>query len=196
MFETLPPETVALRILLGDLHDDLEERVGRLRLLMALEYDFGAGRGLMLEGGTTAQAAYYETRQSWVVGNFLAVVLLSQSLLENVLAAHVGMEALSAEIQGREVVSPTERPTLQKTIKGCKAIGLLTDEDERDLLRLAELRNALSHFRTVGHETNLDRRSINERRSAHSILEDDARFAITVFVRMLAKSQFRFQPDP
>jgi len=196
MFETLPPETVALRILLRDLEGDLEERVERLRPIMALEFDFGGGQGLMLPGGTPAQAAYLETRQAFVVGNFVSVVLLSQCLLENVLAAHVGIEALSAEIHRREFVAPTEKPTFRRTIEACTAIGLINEDDEHDLLRLAKLRNALSHFRTVDHASHIDRRAMTELRSGPSILADDARFAISVFVRILAKPAFRFKPDP
>lgn len=196
MFETLPPETLALRILLSDLESDLEGRVERLRRIMALEFDFGGGKGLLLAGGTPAQAAYLETRRAFVVGNFLSVVLLSQCLLENVLAAHVGVEALSAEIHGRDFAAVAERPTFRESIDACKAIGLLDEADGRDLLRLAELRNSLSHFRTVDHASHLDRRAINERRSGLSILADDAQFAISVFVRILAKPPFRFQPDP
>ena len=70
------------------------------------------------------------------------------------------------------------------------------EDDEHDLLRLAKLRNALSHFRTVDHASHIDRRAMTELRSGPSILADDARFAISVFVRILAKPAFRFKPDP
>lgn len=85
----------------------------------------------MLPGGTPAQAAYLETRQAFVVGNFLSVVLLSQCLLENVPAAHVGIEALSAEIHRREFVAPTEKPTFRRTIE---------DRDPLNALRVERLR--------------------------------------------------------
>ncbi len=69
MFDPLPPETLALKVLLADLHDDLEGRVERLRLLIAIESDFGGGRGLLLPGGMPAQLAYIETGQAFVAGN-------------------------------------------------------------------------------------------------------------------------------
>jgi hypothetical protein len=196
MFESLPPETVALRTLLADLHDGLEGRVARLRLLMALEFDFGNGQGLLLPGGTPAHAAYIETRHAFVVGNFLSVILLSQCLLENVLAAQLGFDAASLEIHGGVPMPQKDRPDFKKTVAACKTSGLLNDEDARDLMKLADLRNALAHFRTVAHPTHLDRRSIRERRTAAEICEDDARFAIGVFVRILAKPVFRFKLDP
>jgi hypothetical protein len=195
MFESLPPETVALKTLLADLYDDLEGRVARLRVLMALEFDFGNGQGLLLPGGTPAQAAYIETRRAFVIGNFLSVILLSQCLLENVLAAQLGIDALSLEIHGGAPTPQKERPGFKETVVACTVSGFLTDEDARDLMRLAELRNSLAHFRTVADPSHLDRRSLRERRAATEICEDDARFAIGVFVRILAKPAFRFKVD-
>lgn len=89
----------------------------------------------------------------------------------------------------------TEKPKFRKTIDACKVIGLLNDEDERDLLRLMEIRNALTHFRAVANESNLDQRSTNQRKNGFTVLADDARFAIFVLVRILAKPDFRFKPD-
>lgn len=195
MFEELPSETVALRTLIADLHDGLEGRVGRLRLLMAMEYDFGAGRGLMLPGGTPVQFAYLEARQAFVVGNFLSVILLCQCVLENVLAAHLGLEAISAEIHGTQPLPLKERPRFSDTIARGRVDGLLDETDEQDLLRLAALRNALSHFRSINDGSHMDRRTMTEGRSAASLLEDDARFAMAVFLRVLAKPEFRFSMD-
>jgi hypothetical protein len=196
MFESVPSETMALRTLLADLHDDLAGRVDRLRLLLALEADFGSGHRLMIPGGTPAYAAYVETRQAFVLGNFLSVVLLSQCVLENILAAQLGLDAMSAEIRGGTPEQQKLRPEFRETVAACKASNMLTQEDERDLFRLADFRNALAHFRTVNDPSHLDRRAISERRPASMICEDDARFAITLFVRILAKPAFRLGENP
>lgn len=79
-------------------------RQERLRLLIAMESDFGQGRGLLLPGGTPAQLAYRETRECFVLGNFVSVILLSQCVLENVLAAQIGLEAVSREIRGKNAI--------------------------------------------------------------------------------------------
>jgi hypothetical protein len=195
VFDHLPPETLALKTLLADLHDDLEDRVTRLRQLMALEYDFGSNRGLLLPGGSPAYTAYSETRQAFVQGYFLSVILLSQYVLENALASHISIEALSAEIHGHSPTTISQRPSFRETIKACRLSGLIDDSDERDLVRLAKLRNALTHFRTVDDPSHLDRRAIQEHRAAGALCEDDARFAIGVFIRILAKPDFRFAQD-
>lgn len=193
MFDPLPPETIALKVLLADLHDDLDGRVERLRLLIAIESDFGGGRGLLLPGGMPAQFAYVETRQAFVAGNFLSVILLSQCMLENVLAAQIGMESLSREIKGGSPIERKPRPTFRETIAKCRRTNVLDDKDEAELGRLSNLRNALTHFRDVNDQSHLDRRALNQRRPAADVCEDDARFAITLFVRILAKPQFRFR---
>ena len=192
MFDPLPPETIALKVLLAELHDDLEGRVERLRLLLAIESDFGGGLGLLLPGGMPAQFAYVETRQAFVAGNFLSVILLSQCMLENVLAAQIGMESLSREVRGGSPIERKPRPTFRETISACRSTNILADKDEVDLVRLSDLRNALTHFRDIDDASHLDRRALNQRRPAVDVCEDDARFAITLFVRILAKPQFRF----
>ncbi|MEZ2405771.1 hypothetical protein AB6806_03000 [Bosea sp. RCC_152_1] len=196
MFEPLPPETIALQFLLADLHDDLSGRVARLRLLLAFEADFGQGRGLLLPGGTPAQFAYTETRQAFIQGNFLSVILLSQCVLENVLTAEIGLLSLSNEIKGVSTIRLKDRPWFRDIVVAGRSAGILGEEDERDLLRLAELRNALTHFRTVDDASHIDQRALSERRAAIEICEEDARFAILLFVRILAKPQFRFRMDP
>lgn len=196
MFDHLPPETAALKVLLADLHADLEGRVARLRLLIAIESDFGSGRGLLLPGGFPAQFAYTETRQAFVAGNFLSVILLSQCVLENALAAQVGLESISLEIKGDGAIASKTRPTFRDTITACRRVDILDEKDEHDLLRLSGLRNALIHFRDVNDETHLDRRAIKDRRPAADICEEDARFALVLFVRIMAKPAFRFEMNP
>jgi hypothetical protein len=195
MFESLPSEAVALRSLLADLHDGLEGRVARLRLLVALELDFGNGKGLMLPGGTPVEIAYIETRSAFVTGNFMSVILISQCLLENILAAQLEIDAVSLEIHGGFPTRQKERPLFRDTVAACKSSRLLNDEDERDLMRLADLRNALSHFRTLRDPSHIDRRSLYERQPAADICEADARFAIGVLIRVLAKPAFGFKLD-
>ena len=132
MFDPLPPKTIALKVLLADLHDDLDGRVERLRILIAIESDFGGGRGLLLPGGMPAQFAFVETRQAFVAGNFLSVILLSQCMLENVLAAQIGMESLSREIKGGSSIERKPRPTFRETIAACRSINVLDDNDEAE----------------------------------------------------------------
>jgi hypothetical protein len=80
-------------------------------------------------------------------------------------------------------------------LKHCRARNLIFDEDVRDLEKLMELRNPLSHFRHVDDASNLDRRSIESRKTADELLWRDAIFAIGLAVRMLAKPPFKLGPS-
>jgi hypothetical protein len=170
-----------IQYLLADLHDDLPQRLQRFRYITDLGAALGPG-GTMIFGGFTAHAAYVEARSCFVNGNFIATIMLCQSLVENLLAAflHGGLlDELPARIP------------FDETLKRCRERGLLTDGDIADLKRLAGFRNPLAHFRNVSDASNLDRRSIDSGASADKVVRSDAHFAFSVMVRMLAKPPFR-----
>jgi hypothetical protein len=174
-----------VRFLLEDLHNDLLGKVQRFHYLN----DLGEqnGRRTMLFGGPITHNAWVEARSSFVHGNYVATVLLCQTLIENLLAAflHGGLM--------------NELPSLIKfdeTLRRCRAAEILTDQDVIDLKELANLRNPLTHFRNVDDDRNLDRRSIATGRFTSDILSKDAWFAITLASRMMGKQQFRLDDKP
>ena len=126
-----PPESAAFRALLADLHDDLPARVERQRLLWCWESEqYGAGD--LLIPGNVAAMAYHELRHAFVCGNFISTVLLAQCLVENVLASHVGLDALSAQIHQRSHENLSDRPGFRDSVAACRRLGMLNEADERD----------------------------------------------------------------
>ena len=180
IFDEQPTDLDLVRGLLGELHDDLNGRVNRFKYLAALDSDYAGIEGTMLFGGTPAFLAYQEARSSYVSGNFVATVLLCQALLENLLAAF--LHAACAEV--------APRPRLEQTLQECRTLGLLTEQDEMDVLRLARQRNPLTHYRSLDDVSHLDRRAMDTRTHPLSIIQDDARFAITLVIRILGKAAF------
>jgi hypothetical protein len=186
----LPREVDAFRALLGELYDDLPQRVERLRLLSALDHDFG-GSGVMIPGGEATFRAYTEARSCFVAGHFAAVILLSQALVETLLGAQIDLEQGSYEIHGKDFGDTlTRRPSLDEIVRKAKQIGLLDDDDERALKRMREMRNPLTHFRNIDDPTNMTRRMLNQRTHPTVLFEDDARFCITTVIRILSKPTF------
>ena len=173
-------DTQLLQLLLADLHDDLPGRIRRFRYLTDLSGALGQS-GTMIFGGTPAFAAFTEARSSFVNGNFVATIVLCQGLAEHVLASvlHVVGESLPARIN------------FDETLKRCHARQLITDVDVTDLRRLMNLRNPLSHFRTVDDQQHIDRRAIDAREHPNDMLGNDAHFAVAIVIRLLAKSPFR-----
>lgn len=171
-----------VRMLLAELHHDLPGRVGRYRQLTDLSANLGS-YGAMIAGGEVAYAAWCEARSSFVHGNFVATVMLCQALAEQMLAAYLNMGP-DDELLPRKV-------TFRETLTRCEGKGILSAADVRDLQRLADLRNPLSHHRHIDDPTNLSRRVIDERIAGEEHLRRDATFAISMAVRLLALPAFR-----
>ena len=88
----------------------------------------------MLFGGHVTYNAWVEARSSFVHGNYVATVLLCQSLLENL---------LSAFLQGGLLNELPPRIQFDETLKWCREAGILTDEDVTKLKALVALRNGI-----------------------------------------------------
>lgn len=187
-----PSAIEAAGLLIEELHVELGGRVRRLKALAAMEIRAAAGRGLLLPGGTPAQLAYQEARSAYVHGQFVAVVMLSQCLLENLLAGHVYMEALGREVRLGEPQKMGGRPDYRATLAACEEGGLVTAAEVEELRVLSARRNALAHFRDMNDASHVDRRALAEQRRPGDIIEDDATFAIEALTRVLGKSAFRF----
>jgi hypothetical protein len=189
VFDDPPSDTELSRLLLGDLHADFAGRVARLRLLVALDHDFG-GEGVMLPGGPNTQMAYLEARASFVAGNYLATILLSQTLVENLLGAFIHMENGSREIRGGSFVELSSKPALDELLKQGQTSGLLNPDDVENLRRVRSLRNPLTHYRHINDAANLHRRALDERVHFEQLMMNDARFCIGVVIALLGKSPF------
>lgn len=170
------------RILLSDLHDDLTGKVARFRQLADLSAALGSS-GTMMPGGETAFAAWIEARSSFVHGNYVATVLLCQGLAEHVLAAH-----LTLGLGGEQLPS---RVSFTDTLNRCVARGVIAQRDADDLRRLMNLRNPLTHYRSIDDPSNLERRMLDSRLPAETHLLTDATFAMGMAIRLLALPAFR-----
>jgi hypothetical protein len=175
-------ELSLVQLLLADIHDDLAGKVGRFRQLSDLSAALGL-YGTMLPGDETTLAAWTEACTSFVHGNYVATVMLCQGLAEHMLAAH-----LSLGLDGSEL---PKRISFFDTLERCLEQNVITADHAKDLRRLMELRNPLSHFRGIDDPSNLSRRILDTRQQAESHLFGDASFAIGVAIRLLALPAFR-----
>ncbi|WP_321796485.1 hypothetical protein [Caballeronia sp. J97] len=171
-----------LRTLLADLHDDVAGKVARFRQLADLSIALGSS-GTMMPGGETAFAAWTEARSSFVHGNYVATVLLCQGLAEHILAAY-----LMLGLDGEKL---PDRVAFNDTLNRCLARGVITQGDADDLRRLMNLRNPLTHYRSIDDPSNLSQRILNTRLPAEMHLLNDATFAMSMAIRLLALPAFR-----
>ena len=170
------------RLLLADLESDFSEKVGRFRMLDDLCSSLGSA-GTLMPGGETTFAAWAELRSRFVHGNLVATILLSQALVENILAGNLlirfNTQALPSKISFSE--------TIKRSIEG----GTISEELAKDLRRLCELRNPLTHFRDINDPSNLTRRVLDTQVDIKEHLRRDSTFALTTAVRVLALPSFR-----
>lgn len=170
------------RTLLADLHDDMAGKAARFRQLADLSATLGSS-GTMMPGGETAFAAWTEARSSFVHGNYVATVLLCQGLAEHILAAH-----LTLGLDGEEL---PDRVSFKDTLNRCVSRDVITSRDADDLRRLMNLRNPLTHYRSIDDPSNLSRRILDTRLPAEMHLLNDATFAMSMAIRLLALPAFR-----
>ena len=171
-----------VRLLLAEMHDDLRGKVSRFRQLEDTVSAIGSRRS-MIPGGEIAYAAWVEARSSFVHGNFVATVLLSQALAEQMLAAMLIM-GLDAEPIPAKII-------FRDTLARCRKRDFISEQDATDLERLMNLRNPLSHHRLFDDPTNLSRRAVDGRVSGEEHLRRDATFAISMAVRLMALPMIR-----
>jgi hypothetical protein len=83
------------------------------------------------------------------------------------------------------------RIAFRETLRRCLEHGSITKALADDLERLMNLRKPLSHYRGPDDSSNLVRRAINSGVPPDDHLLDDASFAISAAVRLLALPRFR-----
>ncbi|WP_051228365.1 hypothetical protein [Pleomorphomonas oryzae] len=175
-------EISLVRWLLADMHDDLAGKVSRFKQLEDLCSALGRG-GTLMPGGEVVFKAWSEARASFVHGNYIATVMLCQSIAENILAAHLATFLHLDE-------PPPNRPAFRATLDRCVADGVVTVDDAVGLRKLMSLRNPLSHYRDLSDPANLSRRVLETQISADEHLFRDASFSIGMTVRLLSLPAF------
>lgn len=172
----------AARHLVAELHDELGGKVSRLRYISDLRDSLGS-EGTMLSGGTATYGAWVEAQSSFVHGNYIATILLCQSLIENLLASTVH------DFQADD--SPKRKAQLGETLIYCTEKEIISRVDSANIRRLMEVRNPLTHFRPLSEGSNVDNRAVKLGIRTTSLIEQDARFAIGLAVQILSRPQFR-----
>lgn len=171
-----------MRLLLADLHDDLAGKIARFHQLSDLAAVLGSS-GTMMPAGETTHAMWVEARSSFINGNYIATVMLCQSLAEHLLAAHLSIGLDSERLPARIAFN--------ETLNRCLAEDVISPDDAQDLKKLMALRNPLAHFRNVDDPSGLSQRVMDTMKAAQTHLLNDASYAIGMAVRLLGLPAFR-----
>ncbi|WP_296177779.1 hypothetical protein [uncultured Brevundimonas sp.] len=137
----------------------------------------------MLYGGEASQELWREARWAFIHGQYVAAIMLSQALAEQMLAAYLDVDTHADSLPSRV--------TFSETLKRCVKRGVLSEADANGLRELIAQRNPLSHFRSIDDPANLSRRVLDTLEPAEMHLRRVATSAIGTAARLLALPAFR-----
>ncbi len=165
--------------------DTFQEKLERLKFLDKV---FPKDSGIMADPETVY--VFTEAKMTFINGEFISTVLLSQAFIERKLQNHyqsIGLENIA-------------KRGLKSIVRHAKKEKILHDYliERIDLLR--KKRNPFSHIKPFDHEYNLTQRMMNDLKSSkqyrepYEIMYDDAKEAIslmyTVFITDLKTNNY------
>jgi len=152
-----------------------EDRLSRLdwiaRKMPEVEY-------LRFNGRAITKFLFEEARYCYVYGQFLAVIILGLSYIENTLAALF-------HAAGRDDL---ERSNVSKLLREALNVGWVTQGEFDDLDRAREIRNSITHFRNPAHEDNVEYRAVIQDELPYEIIAEDARHVMETVFHLLGKT--------
>ncbi|AMQ41785.1 hypothetical protein AMS64_04980 [Aeromonas veronii] len=134
---------------LQDEKDSREDRLGRLRELNTL---FGPQGDQLLEGGYQSLLALHEVANSYVSGNFMAVVLLSQAFIEHSLSGRFVM-------MGQDELAQS---SFKKIIDAAKDQSIVTPDLHKKLDSLRRIRNPYVHAKVGLKDGSLQKKMMDK----------------------------------
>jgi HEPN domain-containing protein len=162
--------------------EDVVSRPFRVERMKFLLNEWGEPRHLLLPGGLIAAPAFEEARLCFLNGEFIACVLLSQVVLEHVLAGALKMA-------GRDDL---ERAGFEKLLREALSEGIISGEEFEAFDSLRERRNPYVHSRHPTDAGGLVRRMTAEDRELEELFETDARLAVQTMFRLLKRGPYGF----
>jgi hypothetical protein len=138
------------------------ERLARLNWLLGKESDWGI---VMFPGGPMSRRLYFEARNSFIYGQFLATIVLGLSCAEHTLA---GLFQTSDRYD-------LKRAGILILLKEARKCDWIDQADFNNLQHAREIRNLITHFRRLSEIHSLP----------YTINEEDARHVMEAVWRLL-----------
>lgn len=157
--------------------DTLAERALRMRFVQT---HWPEPKDVMFFGGETPLFAFGELADCFVNGQYIAGVLLAQVVLEHILA---GM----FNVFGRDDLA---RAGFQRLSREARSMGWISEPELAAFETLRAARNPYSHSKPVFSKGSLERRVVESDTPPHELIENDARTAIQLVLRLLSRPPF------
>jgi hypothetical protein len=146
------------------------QRVERLRYLDRI---YPPGYGMM------SVAMYYlfdEAKFTFVNGQFVATILLTQSMIE---------QWLDGVLKEKGIKTKKPNPGLKEILEKVESHKLLHPFIIEKVDRLRQIRNPFVHYRPMDDPDNLDLRSFNQNTNMNALLEKDAKEALALMYEII-----------
>ncbi|NMX22050.1 hypothetical protein C5S30_06395 [ANME-1 cluster archaeon GoMg4] len=165
--------------------DDETNRSDRVKRLKFVREEFGNPTDMLLVGGIPAGFAIYEMAHSYVVGDFMATVLLAQVFVEHSLG---GSFIMSGD-------DDTATGGFSKLISQSLSKGLIPNALAEKLHKLRKMRNPYSHPNPgLTPRSYVGRMMEKKVYSPEDLAEQDARFALEIVVDFLRHGSPNWHP--
>lgn len=171
-----------LEWLVGEDEASREARLERLRWLVET---FGEPRHLLFRGGPISYRAFEEARLCFLHGQFIATTLLSQVVLEHMLAGLF-------HSAGRDDLKGSG---FKRLMKEAVKERIISAEEHDAFERIRQRRNPVVHYRDPMNQENIMYRAMREDTTIRQVLEDDARTALYTIFNLLNRHPFAFRTE-
>ncbi|GGZ18647.1 hypothetical protein [Shewanella chilikensis] len=135
----------------GYLEDQQQTEKERIERLVELNELFGPQGDKLLQGGTQSLLALHEVANSYVSGNFMAVILLCQAFIEHSLSGHFIMS-------GQNGIAES---SFKKIIDSAKEQNYVSTELHNRLNELRLIRNPYVHAKAGLKAGSLDKKILD-----------------------------------
>jgi len=165
--------------------DDIT-RAERTERIQFIQKEFGSPTDMLLVGGTPAMFALREMQNSFVVGNFMATILLSQVFIEHSLGGSFMM------MGDDDTATGGLAKLIDKSLLDCT----ITSELAEKLHKLRKMRNPYTHPNPgVTDRSYMGRMAKKKIFNSEQLAEEDARIALQTVVDFIRHQSPHWHPN-
>lgn len=160
--------------------DETKSRPYRVERMQILLDRFGQGNHMLFFGGVVPMQAFEEMRLAYLNGLYVSCVVVSQVLIEHILA---GM----FEMADRDDL---EGSGFQKLTSEALKSGFISQKEYERLNQLRRLRNPYTHSKPIMHQSCFIRRAAETGAHPVDVFKQDAETALAIVSGLLSRYPF------
>ncbi|MGB5143162.1 MAG: hypothetical protein WBO22_06685 [Shewanella indica] len=167
--------------------DEEQTRPDRIVRFVELNELFALQGDMLLTGGLQSHLVFHELANSYVNGNYMAVVLLCQAFIEHSLSGEFIMRGQSTIVES----------SFKKILESAKAAEIINGTLFEQLEVLRKIRNPYVHAKAGLKNGSLAKKMIDGRfESAEELAKSDALKSLGILKSFVHQNVFTWVPEP